>query len=244
MGLWRVHSVLTMGTSARLEHGSSDPLRPYRQASIIPPPWPLSFLSETKTWLTLQFLSCLFLSSFWEIRRSHIVQVAPSKRTSSTTSVSSHLACSQDGMGEGREGIFWISALPDSSSRGKCYSAARKLACPRYLAMLTKDAWDLVPERLPQLRTRWCSSMTRLLSRSRDLILLSCLSRTHRAIVSPICSLLSASKGWRTAKAVCWGRWCKKTKLIANHRLRRTEIQAPRLVILSFLLAVYLVGTS
>lgn len=169
------------------------------------------------------------------MRRGHIVWVAPSKRTSSITPVSSHLACNRDGMGEGGKGFFWISPLPDSSSTGKCYSQLhRNWHIPGICPCWSKVLGLLIPEQMPQLRTRWCSSMTRLLSGSRDLVLLSFLSQTRRAIVSPICSLLSASKGWRTAKAVCWGRWYKKSKLIANHLLRRTEIQVPRLVTPSF----------
>lgn len=173
------------------------------------PPWQLYFLSGTKTQLALLLSSLFLFSSFWEVRRGHIVWLAPSKRTSSTIPVSSHLACNQDGMWEGREGFFWISPCPDSSSRGKCYSRLHRNwyipgICPRWPKVLGL----LIPEQMPQLRTRWRSSMTRLLSGSRDLILLPFLSQTRRAIVlySPICSLLSASKGWRTVKAACWGR--------------------------------------
>jgi len=118
--------------------------------------------------------------------------------------------------------------------------AAQKLARPRHLSTLTKGAWafDTIVIATASFQ------MTRLLSSSGDLILLSFLSQTQRAIVSPTCSLLSASTGWRTAKAVCWGRWYEKAKLIPNHRLSRTEIQGPRLVILSFLSEGYLVGMA
>lgn len=156
--------------------------------------------------------------------------------------MSSHLAYNQDRMGEGREGFFWISPLPDSSSK-VLLSAAQKLARPRYLSMLIKGAWafDTTANATARYQmTQLYDQITLRFKRPNSPIF----PQTWRVIVSPICSLLSASKGWRTAKAVCWGRWYKKAKLIANHRLRRTEIQASRLVILSSLFAVYLVGTS